>query len=138
MQQPATGRRGRRLVLCPIGTHVGGSPVDVLSVGSRRADEPLVRLATRVGEVTTVRQQAFRVRRQGGPGEPFHEPKWVPAVAVRPGDYLFRPAGVGQAEWFPVREVAHLLPDGPLYAVETDDETIVVNGFLAQSQPPYG
>lgn len=136
MQHFQAGQRGRRVVLCPAGTQVGGYSVEAMRGPAHRTDEPLVRLATLVGAVTSVRQQRFRVRRRGlRPGDSFGEPVWVAACSVQLGDYLYRPARLGMAEWFPVGEVTHLLPDELLYAVETDEETLTVNGFLAEAQP---
>ncbi|MGH9225333.1 MAG: hypothetical protein ACRD2W_16475 [Acidimicrobiales bacterium] len=120
------------------GTQIGGHPAEVLGTPSRSPEEPAVRLVTIAGSVTVVCGMKFDVQRPRHGGTVYDWLKWTPAAMVRPGDQLFRPAGSGQDQWISVDEVAHLRTSGPLHLIETDEETVLMNGFLVQTQPPPG
>ncbi len=124
-----------REALLPGRVEVAPVLVEAVASGTRVLDAPLLLLSTTGGDVLSWQAQSWRVRRHAGPYGPFENPAWIPACGVRVGDYLCRPRHPGPDLW--LRVTAVQVMDGPagLYLYRTRNETIIVNGFLARTEP---
>lgn len=127
--------RGTRAAWVPAGMLVGADPVGTLARATEQPREPLVRLRTDAGELTSTPYQQLYVRKpgNGGPGSPYRDPEWLPAYMIRLGHHLCRRHTSGRDQWYQVVEVAQLSPAVPLHRIETDAETVEINGFVART-----
>jgi hypothetical protein len=124
-----------REALLPGQTEIAPVLVEAVASGLRVVDAPLVQFSTAAGDLASWQAQCWQVRRKGDRFGPFGNPGWIPACAVRVGDYVCRPRRPGPDLWLPITTVQ--LIDGPavLYLYRTRAETITVNGFLARTEP---
>jgi hypothetical protein len=141
----APGRARERRIAWVVGgmrvqtTTTGASttaPVEDLATARAMPREPLTRLRAEYGELTSTLDLRLSVRRHDPQvGGSFGDPQRLPAGQVRLGNFLCHPQPRGAYQWLVVVEVAVTTLPTPIYRVETDEESILVNGFLAWTTP---